>query len=525
MHQQTLSIIFGFIITLLSSPLWANPDLCGPIAQIPFKDLAELQLACVPETACSTLFEAACPIVQEPPRDCPPPCEVLLYGWPEDRIPCLDKSEIPCADLLSVYQIALDNDPSIRSARAALLASAEAYPQARSMFFPVINATSSYINHNKRYYGNNIQLSNTVIPLSTNVFQWVQGAYSLNLTQPVFYYQSWVQLAKANAQVKQANAVYTSAEQDLIFRTIQSYFNVLRAIDSLKFAEAQQKAFQKQVDETQGRFKAGIKSTSITDVQNAIARLDSANALVISSRNNLEIQKKILMQITNVPIHHFASLKRHIDIQPPEPQNMDQWICTALEQNLDLEAARYQVKAAREDIRMREADHLPQVNITGAIVRLGPSRDLFIEPGNRDAQIGVSASIPIYSGGSVISKTRQARYLYDQSLDQMEVTYRQVESNTSQSYLNVITQISQVQSQKQSMISAKTALESTQASVNAGVQYTVVDVLNAISNLISTQQNYANARYDYIIQSVMLKKNAGLLCPEDIIKINEYLCD
>lgn len=429
----------------------------------------------------------------------------------------------PPADLLFIYQLALENDPTLHAAKSALLAAAEACPQARALFFPVINATTSNTNYNKKYFGKSISISNLTIPLNPNRFHWNQGIYALNLKQPVFYYQNFAQLAIADAKVKQANAVYASAEQDLVSRTIQAYFNVLKAIDQLKFVESQMKSIANLLNQTEARFKAGIKNNTITDVQLARARRDNANTQVIAAKNNLEIQKKILMQITGCPIEFFASLKENVVIDLPEPQNIDQWVGRALEQNLDIIAARHQLESSRAEIRLNAAGHLPEIDLRGAVIRTGMSRDIFNTPKNRDAHVAITANFPIFNGGSVLSKTRQARYLHAQAISQTEALYRQVESNTSQSYLNVITQINQIKALKQSKISSQTALESTETSVRAGIQYTVVDIMNAISELTLAQQNYSSALYDYIIQSALLKKNAGMLCPEDILAINEML--
>lgn len=428
-------------------------------------------------------------------------------------------------DLESVYQIALENDAKIRAARAALLAAQEANPQARALFFPVLNATTSNTSYHKRYFGNKISVSNFTLPLTNKLFHWNQGIYALNLSQPIFYYQNWVQLDKADAEVKQANAIYASAEQDLIMRTIQAYFNVLKAVDQLKYADSQLKSITRLHEQTQARFKAGIKNNTITDVQVAKARRDSAETQVIAAKNNVEIQKKILMQITCIPIEQFAYLQENIVMRMPEPNSEEQWICTALRQNLDLEASRFSLENSRADIRLNASGHFPTINVNGALIKSDASRDIVQLPKNRDAQISINANFPIFNGGSVISKTRQARFLYDQALNQTEALYRQVESDTSQSYLNVITQISQIKALKQSKLSSKTSLESIQQAVEAGIQYTVADILNAISDLTKSEQDYVNARYDYIIQSVILKKNAGLLCPEDIILINQLLSE
>lgn len=430
----------------------------------------------------------------------------------------------PCLaeDLLSVYLLALKNDPTLQAAREAQLAAREALPQARALFLPVINGTASYIDYRKKYYANSISVSNLTIPLTTRLFHYDQGIYALSLTQPIYYYQQWVALGKATAQVKQANATFAAAEQNLILRTITAYIAVLRAIDSLSFAKSQYSAFAKLLEQTEARFKAGITNT-ITDVQLAKARRDTAYSQIILAENSVAVQKKLLQEITCEAIETFQFLRDDICLTKPEPEKMEDWICLSLEQNLDLQAARFLVEATREDVKLNRANHLPTINIESSYIRSGPTHDIFSLPGNTNTYIGVQAAIPIFSGGSIVSKTRQARHIYEQNFRQMEAQYRQVESSASQAYLGVLTQLSQIEALKQTVLSNKTALESVETTLKAGTQYTIVDVLNAQSDLIKSRQDLANARYDYLLQSVQLKNAAGVLCPIDVEQINNWL--
>lgn len=439
-------------------------------------------------------------------------CSILLF------IPVLTQA----ADLCEIYSLAQLNDPTIQAAREAQLAAREAYPQARALFLPIINASANNTYYNKVYDANQVTVSNLTFPLIPNKFHYDQSVFALSFTQPIFYYQQWVQLEKASAQVKEANTRYAAAEQDLIVRTVQRYFEILKAVDALKFAQSQHQSFSKLFEQTESRYKAGVKNT-ITDVQIARARMDNALSQVIRAQNNLAVQKKLLEEITGVYIDNFANLSNAIDFKMPEPASMEQWVELALDQNLSLKAASYQLESTRDDIKINRSAHYPTININGDIIRSTRSYDIISIPKNTHSYIGLQVALPIYSGGAITSKTRQARHLYEQSYNQREALYRQTESNTSQAYLGVMTQISQIAALRQSEISNKTALEATEASLKAGTQYTIVDVLNAQNDLIKAQQDYANARYDYIIQSTLLKNYAGMLCPEDIQHINAWL--
>jgi len=423
-------------------------------------------------------------------------------------------------DLLQIYELAQVNDTKIQAAREGLCATQELYPQARALFFPMVNTTASGTAYNKKYDANQITVSNLTIPLIQNHFLYDQSVVALNFSQPVFYYQQWVELAKANEQIKQANAAYVAAEQDLIVRTVQRYLNILRAIDNLKFAKAQRKAFSEILNQTNQTYAAGI--SPLTNVQFAKARYDNAHAQEITAENELANQKELLEEITGETIETYALLNNCLRLEAPQPSDVELWVDEALEHNYNLQAARFLVEAAREDIRLTQAGHLPTININGSVVRSSSANDLFPTPKNTNAYVGVQLAMPIYSGNSVVSKTRQVAHLYEQSRKQMETIYRQVKSNTRQAFLGVQTQISQAKAFKQAIESNTIALKAADESFKAGI-LTIVDVLNAQSDLTKSQQDYSNARYDYIVQSILLKQAAGTLSPADINKINCWL--
>jgi outer membrane protein len=428
-------------------------------------------------------------------------------------IPSLGRAD----DLLQIYQLAQENDTTIQAAREGLLATEELYPQARALFLPLINSTASTTTYKKVYSASSVTVSNFTIPLITDRFQYGQTIVALNLSQPIFYYQHWIELIKANEEIKQANASYCAYEQDLIVRTVQRYFNILRAMDNLKFSKVQRKSFSEYYNQTNEAYKAGI--SPLTDVQTTKARFDSAYAQEISAENNLAVQKELLEEITGIKIDQFALLNESVKLESPEPAHMELWVNKALEQNYSLQAARFLVDARREDIRLNRANHLPTINVNGSFIRSSSANDLFPTPRNTNAYIGVQLTMPIYSGNSIVSKTRQAAHIFEQSQKQMETIYRQVKSNTRQAFLGVQTQISQIAALKQAIASNQIALEAAEESFKAGL-FTIVDVLNAQSDLIKSQQDYSNARYDYVIQSILLKQASGTLCHEDIDRIN-----
>lgn len=423
--------------------------------------------------------------------------------------PCVSFAE----DLLTIYNLAQVNDPTIQAAKEAQLAAQEAIPQARAQFFPVIAAVTN----------NQAIDTNTLGSLNSHNYQ-------LTLAQPIFYYQQWVQYAQADDQVMQANAVYASAEQSLILRTITGYFNVLKATDALRYARAQKTAFAKFLEQSEHRFKAGL--IAITDVEIARARHDNASALVIAAENELANQKEKLREIICFPVETLITLKPELEMISPEPQNIEQWVAIAIEQNYDLKAADYKVCAARKDVRLSQGGHMPTLTVNGVYENYSNNSSssnisenpAFINaPGTTyETSIALNLTFPLFNGGAIKSKTRQAMHTFQKIEKEFETLYRQVESNTRQAFRGTLTQISQAEALKQAIVSNKAALKATNAAFTVGTR-TIVDVLNAQSDLIKAEQDYAVARYNYILQSIQLKQAAGTLNPDDVCVINAWL--
>jgi outer membrane protein len=411
-------------------------------------------------------------------------------------------------NLLDVYSLAISNDPSLQAKHQEKLATDELKSQAGADFMPKINAYKTILQ--KQQKGQNSPFPKENIHYNTQTF-------SLKLTQPIFYFQEWVKFSQASHRVCAATASYAAAELDLITRTFEVFFGVLKARDALYLAQAQRKAYEKFTEQTEQRYQAGLIPS--TDFQIAKAKRDGALSQEIAARTELENRKEKLKEVTGCSIERFASLRTDLKFMQPEPADIEKWVLTALDQNLSLQAARSAVAASKNDIKIQQGGHLPNLNLVSELDHIASYPNT---PKETSSYIGLEISLPIFSGGSINSKTRQAMHLFEKTNKEYETLYRQVESVTRQSYRNVLTQISQVTALKQAVHSNQSALEATEASFAVGTR-TISDVLNAQSDLIKAQLDYANARYDYILQSIKLKQAAGTLSPEDVSMINNWL--
>jgi len=447
-------------------------------------------------------------------------------------------------DLLQVYTAAVKSDPLIREAEARRMAALEAKPQARSLLLPQVNVGGQIYTANSdgqstfpqvdRTTGNIVTVGNSS---STDVSQYWD--YSAQLTQTVFRWDQWQGLQRAGSEVALAEANYRAAQQNLMVRVSQSYFEVLAAEDTLAAAEATAQAFARQLEQADKRFEVGL--IAITDVQESRAANDSAIAGVILAKRVLATAQERLRELTG---DFYATLVKPADDMPlDQPQPLDEqfWVEKALEQNLDVIAARLGVDLAKRDVKIAQAGYMPTVDLfaqygesnrdatqtnqsfdpSGTLGTGDPVRGSADSETENDA-VGLRVNVPIFKSGGTNSRVREQVYLHRASREKLEGSQRAAERETRDSYLGVLAEKARVSALKQAVKSNQTALEATEAGFEVGTR-TTVDVLDARRRLFESQRDYARARYDYLINLVKLKSAAGVLVPQDLNAINGYL--
>jgi outer membrane protein len=445
----------------------------------------------------------------------------------------LASSAAQAADLLEVYQRAVQNDPLIREAEANRLASRESKPRALGALLPQIEA-SGVIGQSDQE-GSQTFLSRGGLdpnapPIVNTTDQETDAdftQYRLQLTQTVFRWDQWKALQQANSQVAQAEADYAAAQQDLMLRSAQRYFDVLAAEDTLQSVTTARDAISRQLEQANKRFEVGL--IAITDVQEAKAAFDNANAVVIQSKRNLATAHELLRELTGDPFPGLAKLSESMPLKTPDPENEDQWVKTAMEQNLALTSSRLAAEIARDTISIRRSGHFPSLDLV--LSRVGNDFDATqindgvegpADSDNTDDQISLQLLFPIYSGGTVQSGVREAVYLHRAARERLERTARETERATRDAYLGVLSELSRVQALRQALESSRTALQATEAGYEVGTR-TAVDVLDSRRRLAEAETNYARSRYDYLINVVRLKLAAGTLKQEDVVEINQWL--
>jgi len=447
-------------------------------------------------------------------------------------------------NLLEVYQAAVKGDPLIREAEARRMAALEAKPQARSLLLPQVNVNGQIYTANSdgestfpqvdRNTGNIVTVGNRS---STDVDQYWD--YSAQLTQTVFRWDQWQSLQRADSSVALAEANYRAAQQDLMVRVSQAYFEVLAAEDTLAAAEATAQAFARQLEQAEKRFEVGL--IAITDVQEARAANDSAIAGVILAKRVLAGTQERLRELTG---DSYASLVKPADDMPldqPQPLDEQHWVDQALEQNLDVIAARLGVDLAKRDVKIAQSGYMPTVDLFaqyGETNRDATQTNQSFDPSNSGLQgdpvrgsadsettndaVGLRVSIPVFKSGGTSSRVREQVYLHRAAREKLEGSQRGAERATRDAYLGVIAEKARVAALKQAVKSNQTALEATEAGFEVGTR-TTVDVLDARRRLFESQRDYARSRYDYLINVVRLKSAAGVLVPGDLGTINDSL--
>jgi outer membrane protein len=357
---------------------------------------------------------------------------------------------------------------------------------------------------------------------------------SVGLNQVLFdlgRFEDW-RAGKANARSTEAQ--YVAAQQGLILRVAQAYFTVLTDEDQLKFAQANEASLKKQLDQAQAKYDVGF--AAITDVADAKAQHDAAVAQVITAKNTLFNDREALAQITGRPAGTLETLTDNLPLDPPQPDNIDEWVKTALASNPSLQAQRELSESARHSVAAAHAAHLPTLGASVSYSRnpawgpgnIGTAIDQSGDPVLRDdsrrndTTVGLVLTVPLFQGGGIIAREKQAIAQRDQADDVLEQDRRTVVSNTRNAFNAIEAGISSVEAQKAAVESAKTALDATQAGYQIGTR-TIVDLLIAQQNYFLAQSNYSQARHAFVVNQINLEYAAGTLSVKDLEAVNALL--
>jgi len=427
-------------------------------------------------------------------------------------------------DLSEVYQASKENDPILGAAHADYKARKQALPQARSFLLPNV-VFSGQTSANRREFPVPPQLDQN--PGSPTFGQLInipgqdfnEHSWQAQLTQPLLNLELWFNYRSAKSRTVQAKWDYAASQQELIVRVAQAYLNVLRAQDLLESTQAEEAAVKRQLEQVQQRFDVGL--VAITDVLDSTAVYDGAVVRRIQADGDHDIFFETLSTLSGISYESLDRLSEALPVVNPEPFDQEVWVSTALETNYTVQAARKQLKAAQQDVHARWSAHLPTVRasvtqnhfVTGGSSFLGGKTD--------QRTLALQLQVPIYQGGFTQSRTREARYRSDQARQLLANAELTVTRDTRNLWRSVATDVVRVEARLKAIKSAESALEATETGYEVGTR-NIVDVLQAQQRLYASQFDYADSRYRYVLDLLLLKQTAGTLSEEDLSDLNLY---
>lgn len=410
---------------------------------------------------------------------------------------------------MEIYERALQNDPTVKQAEAKQSAAGETRNQGLAQLFPTLSATGT----SSRNWFHTRKLT-----FQGKDQEYWNNNFALNLTQPVFHWDYWVQLSQSDNHIAQARAAYEAELQNLMVRTAEAYFNVLSAQDNLQFTVAEKQAILKQLEQAKERFNVGI--IPITDVYEAQAAYDQTSTNELEAANELDNKKEALREIVGDSDALLSSLGEALPLKKPAPDNLAKWDESAETNNLNIIAAFNEMEVSRKAVEIQRSGHLPKLDIVGNYTASDNTSSFGLRGDTQS--IGLQLNVPLFQGGAVNSRTRQASFEYEAAKEKLTAVKRTVKRQVNNTYRSILTSISRIEALKASVASAASALEASEAGFEVGIR-TMVDVLIEQRDIYRAKRDLSRARYDYLVNTIKLKQTTSDLTQNDLEQINALL--
>lgn len=411
---------------------------------------------------------------------------------------------------LDVYEIALKNDPVLNASVSAYSASIENVEHAKGGMYPEVNITARADRHRE-------DVETTGVGTS-GLYEYDSNDAQLKIKQPLFRKDLLSGIDIANAEKQKADYEFRLAQQDLIMRVMDAYFNVLSARNALKFAEAEKQSLHKQLQNIERRYKVG-KSTK-TDLQEATASHDLSVAQVIVSQDDYKDSLEGLSQLTGLRHLKIADLSSSFVPDKLEPANSNYWDDLAIKNNLQLQVARFSMLALKHEIEKQRAGHYPSLDLV-AKYQVEDTGGRFGDTTTDDQSIGIELTIPVYKGGQTSSKVHLAVTRLNEARQNFIKTRRAVIRETRKAYRAIMSSVNLVGARKQAVISTESALNMIKKGYQVGTR-TNADVFDAQREVYKAQRDFSADKYKYIINYLQIKHLTGSLTRDDVNAINRW---
>lgn len=417
-------------------------------------------------------------------------------------------------DLLDIYNLAVDNDPTVREARERYEASHTLLAQGRSQLLPSVTVQ-----------GTTQRRASDVASRFSYSQGYNQHGWNMNLNQNLLNFEAWYTFSAARKSDRQAEANLASSEQDLIVRVASAYFDVLRSRDNLEAFRAEEEAAARILQQSQESFDVGL--STVTDVYQSQSSYDLARVNRLVEENNLTQRLEALEVLTGQSHSMLDELSEEFPIEGAVPADLDSWEEAATDNNLSILAAEFQYEASEDDAKAARARQLPTLTISAgynyqAATEIPNQALAFTREATKGTNIALNFSYPLFTGGLNSARKRQAYHNRNAAEEVLLRTRRTALQDVRNAYRSVQTDMITVDARQQAIVSAESALEATEVGAEVGTQ-NVIDVVLAQRTLYQAQRDYANARYNYVINTLNLKRSAGSLSPRDVMELNEWL--
>lgn len=417
--------------------------------------------------------------------------------------------------LRDIYQQAISGDADFAAAAADRDAGQEEANKGRAGLLPTVSLSGT------QTHNSTDQRSMTILGMRGNNYDYTSSSYGISLRQPLYRPYNWAGYLQGQSRASHAEAVYESARQDLIVRTVAAYLDVLLAQDNLDLAQAQHQAYVEQLTQAERLFVGG--EGTVTDINDAKSRRDSAIAQELEATNSLEVARRALERITGQEPQALATLAVDKPVpQSPEPNDLSQWVAWARSANPAVLALRHGLESARQDVAKAGSEHKPTLDLIASRSKSDSENNVSINTRYDTRAVGVQLNVPLFAGGYVSANVRQAEAGQRKVEQQLESATRKAVLDARQYFLGVNTGVAQINAYRQSVASAESALQSTRKGFQAGVR-TSVDILNAQQQLFAAKRDLARSRYGYIMNWLKLKAAVGSLGEADVDHVNTWL--
>lgn len=418
-------------------------------------------------------------------------------------------------NLLEVYQLSLEHDPRLRAAEYRYEAAQEAIPLARSQLRPNLSLSAEYLETDQ-----NIRRSDNAV-FASGESDFPTSSYGLTMSAPIFRLADWKRLRQSHSEAALALAEFTAEEQDLVLRVAESYLGILAAQDNVRFTEAELAAVERQRELARTRRESGL--APLTDEYDANARHALVLADAAEAANRFDDAVQAMLESTGVLILDVSPMRDEIPLESPDPLDVEQWVARALDQNAELLAREQALEVAQHEVAAQSAERLPTLNFLTRFDSRDTGGSLFGGGSEVDTgEFAIQLRVPLFGGGATRSKVRRASLLVNESAEQLKLERLIVARETRGAYLGVLSGISRIEALNESLLAQRSSLDAKRRGYANGLN-TGLDVLDAERDLYRIERDHAQARYDFVLSALRLKRAAGTLSGADLDRINAIL--